>query len=223
VTLRGELKEARDQLKREAAVVRAVFNAARDRRDLERVADQVGRLRDRYLQTELLVDFYVDAVRSRGNPEVGAQLRACDVMAERAILIALEPLKISTPAILTYFKPGIGASILRIGTRLWDGSLSRIAAIKITWHNRFRTTALVHECGHQVAGLTGWNEAGCRGRRGGGRRGSAARASRDGGRWHIAAQRSARSADPAPKTGARRPGPAASEPARPAGPTRNHG
>lgn len=163
VTLRGELKEARDQLKREAAAVRAAFNAARDRRDLQRVADQVERLRDRYLQTELLVDFYVDAVRSRGNPEVGAQLRACDVMAERAILTALEPLNVTTPPVLTYFKPGVGASILRIGTRLWDGSLSRIAAIKITWHNRFRTTALVHECGHQVAGLTGWNEAFARG------------------------------------------------------------
>ena len=159
VTLRGELKEARDQLKREAAAVRAGFAAARGRPELDRVANQVARLRDRYLQTELLVDFYVDAVRSRGNPEVGAQLRACDVMAERAIVTALEPLRLTTPPILTYFKPGVGASILRIGTRLWDGSLSRIAAIKITWHNRFRTTALVHECGHQVAGLTGWNEA----------------------------------------------------------------
>ena len=86
------------------------------------MADHVDRLRDRYLQTELLVDFYVDAVRSRGNPEVGAQLRACDVMAERAILTALEPLQVATPPVLTYFKPGIGASILRIGTRLWDGS-----------------------------------------------------------------------------------------------------
>lgn len=159
VTLRGELKQARDQLKREAVAVRAAFNAARGRRDLERIADQVSHLRDRYLQTELLVDFYVDAVRSRGNPEVGAQLRACDVMAERAILTALEPLGVATPPVLTYFKPGIGASILRIGTRLWDGSLSQVAAIKITWHNRLRPTALVHECGHQVAGLTGWNSA----------------------------------------------------------------
>ena len=139
--------------------VRAAYVAARTRPEVEHVADQVARLRDRYLQTELLVDFYVDAVRSRANPEVGAQLRACDVMAERAIVTALEPLRLQTPPILTYFKPGIGASILRIGTPLWDGSISRVAAIKITWHNRFRTTALVHECGHQVAGLTGWNEA----------------------------------------------------------------
>jgi hypothetical protein len=159
LTLRDELKEAREQLKREATAVRAAFNAARNRPELERVADHVSRLRDRYLQTELLVDFYVDAVRSRANHEVGAQLRACDVMAERAVMTALEPLRLRTPPILTYFKPGLGASILRVGTPLWDGSLSRIAAIKITWHNRLRTTALIHECGHQVAGLTGWNEA----------------------------------------------------------------
>ena len=159
VTLRGGLKQARDQLKREAAAVRASFNAARSRSELERVADQVALLRKRYLQTELLVDFYVAAVRARANPEVGLQLRACDVMADRVVRGALEPLTMKVPPIMTYFTTGVGASILRIGTKLWDGSLSPIAAIRLTYHNRFRTTSLFHECGHQVAGITGWNEA----------------------------------------------------------------
>jgi hypothetical protein len=158
VTLRADLKEARDQLRREALAARAAFEAARSETDFELVASQVARLADRYLQTELLVDFYVDAVRSRMNPEVGAQLRACDVMAERAVGGALERLGRRAPPIMTYFKPGRGASILRPGTRLWDGSLSRIAAIKLTWHNRLQPTALTHECGHLVAGLTGWND-----------------------------------------------------------------
>jgi hypothetical protein len=158
VTLRAELKEARDQLRREAFAVRAAFEACRSTADLERTAAQVARLADRYLQTELLVDFYVDAVRSRMNPELGAQLRACDVMAERAVGGALERLGRRVPPIMTYFKPGRGASILRPGTRLWDGSLSRVAAIKLTWHNRLQPTALTHECGHLVAGVTGWNE-----------------------------------------------------------------
>jgi hypothetical protein len=158
VTLRGGLREARDQLKREAVAVRASFNAARSRADLERVADQVAVFRKRYLQTELLVDFYVAAVRARTNPEVGLQLRACDVMAQRVVRGALEQLNIKVPPIITYFTTGVGASILRIGTRLWDGSLSPIAAIRLTYHNRFRTTSLFHECGHQVAGITGWNE-----------------------------------------------------------------
>jgi hypothetical protein len=159
VTLRGGLKVAREQLKREAVAVRASFNAVRSRSDLERLADQVALLRKRYLQTELLVDFYVAAVRARSNPEVGLQLRACDVMADRTVRGALEQLAMKTPPIMTYFTTGIGASILRIGTRLWDGSLSPIAAIRLTYHNRFRTTSLFHECGHQVAGITGWNEA----------------------------------------------------------------
>jgi hypothetical protein len=79
-------------------------------------------------------------------------------MAERAVGGALERLGRRVPPIMTYFKPGRGASILRPGTRLWDGSLSRVAAIKLTWHNRLQPTALTHECGHLVAGLTGWNE-----------------------------------------------------------------
>jgi hypothetical protein len=159
VTLRGGLKVARDQLKREAVAVRAAFNAVRSRSELERLADQVALLRKRYLQTELLVDFYVAAVRARANPEVGLQLRACDVMADRTVRGTLDQLAMKTPPIMTYFTTGIGASILRIGTRLWDGSLSPIAAIRLTYHNRFRTTSLFHECGHQVAGITGWNEA----------------------------------------------------------------
>jgi hypothetical protein len=157
VTLRADLKDARDQLRREALAARATFEAARSTADLERASAQAARLADRYLQTELLVDFYVDAVRSRMNPELGAQLRACDVMAERAAGGALERLGRRVPPIMTYFKPGRGASILRPGTRLWDGSLSRVAAIKLTWHNRLQPTALTHECGHLVAGLTGWN------------------------------------------------------------------
>ncbi len=159
VTLRGELKEARDQLKREAVAVRAGFNAARTRDELGRIDQQITRLRGRYMKTELLVDFFVDAVRSRTNPEVGTQLRASDIMADRALGSALEQLGLPVPPVITYFKPGLGAAILRIGTPLWDGSLSRVAAVKVTYHNRLRPTALFHEVGHQFAALTGWNDA----------------------------------------------------------------
>src|ERR1700727_2613871 len=44
VTLRAGLRDARDQLKREAIAVRATFNAVRSRADLERIADQVALL-----------------------------------------------------------------------------------------------------------------------------------------------------------------------------------
>src|SRR5215471_4829862 len=42
VALRGGLKEAREQLKREAIAVHAAFNAARSRSDLDRIADQIA-------------------------------------------------------------------------------------------------------------------------------------------------------------------------------------
>ena len=70
VALRGGLKAARDQLRKEAVAVRANFNAARSRTDLERIADQIAVLRKRYLQTELLVDFYVSAVRAVPTPRL---------------------------------------------------------------------------------------------------------------------------------------------------------
>jgi hypothetical protein len=118
LTLRGELKEACEQLRREAASVRASYNAARTQDALERISDALSALRESYLQTELLVDYYADAVRSRANPELGAQLRACDIMAERAPAGGREKLGRRAPPVMTYFKPGIGAAILRIGTPL---------------------------------------------------------------------------------------------------------
>lgn len=42
--------------------------------------------------------------------------------------------------------------------RLWDGSVSTVAAIKITFHNLLRPTAAIHETGHQVAHILNWND-----------------------------------------------------------------
>ena len=60
--------------------------------------------------------------------------------------------------VLTYVDKGLGASILKAGLRLWDGGAeSPVAAIKIVRHNLLRPTALIHEAGHQVAHIVGWN------------------------------------------------------------------
>ena len=64
-----------------------------------------------------------------------------------------------TPPVLTYVDKGLGASILRAGIRLWDGgTASPVAAVKITRHNLYRPTSLIHETGHQVAHLLGWTD-----------------------------------------------------------------
>ncbi len=61
---------------------------------------------------------------------------------------------------LTYLGEGLGASILRVGIRLWaPGAVNPVAAIKIVRHNLYRPTSLFHETGHQVAHLAGWNDA----------------------------------------------------------------
>jgi hypothetical protein len=70
----------------------------------------------------------------------------------------LDQLGKQSPVVLTYVDKGMGASILKAGLRLWDGtSESPVAAIKIVRHNLIRPTSLIHETGHQVAHIAGWN------------------------------------------------------------------
>lgn len=111
-----------------------------------------------YCQVETLLDFYADALCTRTTPETTAMLKACDYIAGHSMRLLLEPLRIPTPAVITYIDKGMGASILKAGLRLWDNSENPVAAIKIVRHNLLRPTALIHEAGHQVAHLTGWND-----------------------------------------------------------------
>jgi hypothetical protein len=145
-----------------------VVAVAREARALEQLAAAgaapevvrrgVLRLRRRYLQAETVLDFYGDAVNSRTNPTLRALLRGFDTLAGDSMAASLRPLGLSSPPALTYVDKGLGASILRAGIRLWDAAHpSPAAAIKLTRHNLFFPTALLHETGHQVGHLTGWN------------------------------------------------------------------
>ena len=58
---------------------------------------------------------------------------------------------------MTYLVGGLGASILKAGLPLWDGTDCPVAAIKVTRQNLYGVS-LLHESGHQVAQLTGWTE-----------------------------------------------------------------
>jgi len=115
--------------------------------------------RGRFLRAETVLDFYGDAVSTRTSPRLAGLLGGCDALAVRSMEQALLPLGIRVPPVLTYVDKGLGASILRAGIRLWDGgSPSAVAAVKIARHNLVRPTALIHEAGHQVAHLTGFND-----------------------------------------------------------------
>lgn len=115
-------------------------------------------LRERYLKAEETIHFYTVAINSRTTPNIAALLRACDILCMRSMQELLKPLGKETPSVLTYVDKGVGASILKAGLRLWDGRISPVAAIKITQHNLFRPTAIIHETGHQVAHIINWNE-----------------------------------------------------------------
>jgi hypothetical protein len=72
---------------------------------------------------------------------------------------ALAPLGRQVPAAMTFLQKGSGAAILRAGLVLGDGlTTNPVAAIKITRHNLLRCTALIHEAGHMVSAMLGWNE-----------------------------------------------------------------
>lgn len=159
VAVRGHLAQAVDRLARQADVLAAELRAAFSIEQLEQVRLHVIEFRRRYLQVETALDFYGDAVNSRTTPRLAGLLSACDMLAVLSMRAVLEPLGRAVPPTLTYVDKGLGASILRAGLRLWHGgSVSPAAVVKITRQNLRRPTAVVHESGHQVAYLAGWNE-----------------------------------------------------------------
>lgn len=134
-----------------------VRRAGADRAELTRARRAVQVLRLRYAQVETTLDFFGDAVSSRTSDGLSAALGLLDRLAARSMRPPLEEAGIPVPPALTYVKPGMGASILRAGIRLWSpGTVNPVAAIKVVRHNLYRPTSLFHETGHQVAHLTGW-------------------------------------------------------------------
>jgi hypothetical protein len=159
IVLRQKLIASVNQLRQDATGLRSLWYAARTQGQFQLMRQRVTRLRQQYLRTETLLDFYSDAINTRTNPDIAAILRACDVLTRQSMVQLLEPLGKATPPVLTYLDKGLGASILKAGLRLWDGNTqSQVAAIKIVRHNLYRPTALIHEAGHQVAHILGWNQ-----------------------------------------------------------------
>lgn len=158
LAIRHHLQELVRTVGFELDAVQADIRAARTLGDLRRVGKRLQRFRGRYLQAETILEFYGHAIRSRTTTRLAQLLRACDVLARQSMVTPLAPLGIAPPPILVYIDRGLGASILRAHLRYWSGgSLSPAAAIKVTRFNLFRPTSMLHEAGHQVAHLTGWN------------------------------------------------------------------
>jgi hypothetical protein len=159
VALRETLGEMLGRVRRFAGEVASRLQSASTADDLVGVRRAIMELRRRYLRAETAFDFYADALATRASPRIAALLRACDHVATRSMAEALTPMGRQVPAALTYLDAGLGASILKAGLRLWDGTAeSPVATIKVTRHNLLRPTSVIHEAGHQVAHMLGWND-----------------------------------------------------------------
>jgi hypothetical protein len=158
ITVRRRLTEASDRLKNRLALLIAALRAASTMQELKAVSQLLVDYRQQFLRTETTLEFFADAIRTRTDAKLGGLLRACDSLAYRSMSIVLDQLDKKTPVVLTYLDRGLGASILKAGLRLWDGTDSPAAAIKVTRLSLPRLTSILHESGHQVAHLTGWTE-----------------------------------------------------------------
>jgi hypothetical protein len=159
VSLRQTLSTMVARLVRSSDEIARRLTAAPTAEAVAQARASILELRKAYSRAETSVDFFEDALSTRASPRMGALLRACDHIATRSMAEALTPLGRQVPAALTYLDAGLGASVLKAGLRLWDGtSENPVAAIKVVRHNLLRPTSIIHEAGHQVAHMLGWND-----------------------------------------------------------------
>lgn len=130
-----------------------------DHQSLDVIVNDLQRIRRDYLRVETTLDFFADAINTRTSKHISNLLSAADMLAERSMQRILSPLGFTSPPVVCYIDKGLGASILKAGLRLWDrNSINPVAMIKVVRHNMLRPTSLLHEAGHQVAHIVGWNE-----------------------------------------------------------------
>ncbi len=159
LSIRQHLTKVVARLNEKAMLMQAALDSAISLADLSNARRQLLAFRKFYLRAETTLDFFADAINTRTSSTMAGYLRACDTLAHKSMAQLLDQLGKQTPIVLTYIDKGLGASILKAGLRLWDGAgVNPVAAIKITRHNLHRLTALIHEAGHQVAHIVGWNE-----------------------------------------------------------------
>lgn len=156
--LKESLKKSIDEVVMLAENLKKQLESSQEQENLRGIKREVLNLKNKYLKAEETIHFYTIAINSRTTAGIAALLRACDILCVKSMQELLQPLGKETPHVLTYIDKGVGASILKAGLRLWDGRLSQVAAIKVTQHNLYRPTAIIHETGHQMAHILNWND-----------------------------------------------------------------
>lgn len=160
LALREPFVSAIEKLRLQGSRLRDQVAGAASPEELRRARRSLLLFRSTFTRVETMLDFFGDAVNTRTSPAVARLLRACDLLAESSMRYILDQFGKPTARVLTYIDKGLGASILKAGLRLWDGTTANpVAAIKIVRHNLLRPTSLIHEAGHQVAHQLDWNNA----------------------------------------------------------------
>ena len=148
------------KLKSHMEVVKGQFSRVSDIEGLRRLQRKQQSVRDHYLRTEQVFDYYVDLLHTRGEKDMGPILRGCERICYASLEQGLQKLGLEVPTIVCYLDRGEGASILKSGINLWDGQTNPAAIIKVVRSAipLPRLTSILHECGHQVAHMTNWNQ-----------------------------------------------------------------
>ncbi len=112
----------------------------------------LGRIELELSKCFVYFDTFVDLLSQRHLPEMGLLLGGCDAL-------AWDALKKDHPALSVIEKPlvsfnrGFGASILREGVPLPDGTPNPLATIQIPYtkiRDKYNLTSIVHEAGHSA-------------------------------------------------------------------------
>jgi hypothetical protein len=135
-----------------------IINSTNNRLLQQEMQKAIYRYKNDYSRIETTIHFYTDAINTRTQQSVAEILSGCDELCRLCMEKFLIPQSKSVPPTITYLDKGLGAAIMKAGLKLWDGSTSPVALIKITFHNLLRPTALLHESGHQIAHMLGWNK-----------------------------------------------------------------
>jgi len=100
----------------------------------------------------ILFDTYMDVLTQRYTPELGGLLAGCDALAADALFRRHPALSVIEPP-LVFCDRGFGASMLREGVKLPDGSTNPLPLIQIPYSRlkeKYNLTSILHEAGHEV-------------------------------------------------------------------------
>ena len=98
-------------------------------------------------------DMFADVITQRSENETGVWLSGLDVVAADALAL---PAYYESPPVICYLDRDVGAAVRRARTRMPGGGQNPVAIVRIPRERMVGTgiaSSLVHEVGHQAAGL----------------------------------------------------------------------